>query len=267
MGSNAFCRSACLVYAGQNAAADYVTYLKAAMTAALLAEPAAFVRITVSAIERHAKFAPKAGLHPFVRLNVLSDIPWEALYPWLFARFDGSPVQFYDYTKVHGRWEQPGNYDLSFSYSGTNAPLAVAELDHGRRVVVVFLAFRQRKGEWQSMIAPREMKRYEIPLPETFAFPGHQAHAVVDGDRTDLRSLDSAPSIVGLRWKPPSKVKAGIEVDPRSPAFKFVTPIYMVEGTARYQPNPRDRVEGEWLVAPVTPRFQGLPRRVWRDVE
>lgn len=90
-----------------------------------------------------------------VRLNLYSDYPWETIYPDLFKIFaidrtqykpflnyPRTPVMFYDYTKVPGRWDKskrlefakkhkiqlsplnrnyelPKNYDITFSFSGT----------------------------------------------------------------------------------------------------------------------------------------------------
>lgn len=91
-----------------------------------------------------------------VRLNIFTDYPWELIYPDLFSLFDLKKpkgfadyqpmrIQFYDYTKVPGRWESsfrksiyeeagvkkknllfkdrrytlPRNYHLTFSFNGT----------------------------------------------------------------------------------------------------------------------------------------------------
>jgi hypothetical protein len=81
----------------------------------------------------------------------------------------------------------------------------------------------------------------------------------VDGDISDVRPLDPAPAIVGLRWKAPSGRRAGVYVDPSAEAFTFVIPVYVVEGGASTQlgvaPNP---ARAQWLVAAVTPRFQPI---------
>jgi hypothetical protein len=146
-GSNQLCRDSCLVFAGQNASEVYNSYRKAMQTTALLNEPAAFLRILSSAIELHQCAAPAEGFVPYTRLNVLSDIPWEGVAPWLFTRFPR--LSFYDYTKVAGR-KTPGNYDITFSFSGTNENLALQEIDNGRRVAVVFLAHKEKRGEWQA---------------------------------------------------------------------------------------------------------------------
>jgi len=93
-------------------------------------------------------------LPPSVRLNVYSDYVWEEICPALFKIFDGTQtfmgvrmlrVQFYDYTKIPGRWPAatrkeiakqfsikdpkssyrlPPNYHITFSFSGTKQSYA-----------------------------------------------------------------------------------------------------------------------------------------------
>lgn len=258
-GSNANCRDSCLVFAGNNAAEIYNTYRKVAQTMSLLNEPAAFLRMLVEAIEKFVRSKEiRSGTVPFIRLNVLSDIPWELVAPWLFDRFPG--LQFYDYTKVPGR-AVPGNYDITFSVSGTNFEWAHEEVhQRERRVAVVFLGHRQRDGGWRP-IKDRGQKLVDaVPLPRSFwGLP------VVDGDISDVRPRDPAPACVGLRWKTPSGKRAGVTVDIGSPKFSFVTPVYVVddEGTMA-RPNPG---QSQWLVAPVTPRYQPITHDVAQPAE
>jgi hypothetical protein len=253
-GSNQLCRDSCLVYAGQNAAALYNTQRKVQQTLALLNEPEAFMRILASAIAQHECTAPTEGYAPYMRLNVLSDIPWEIVAPWLFERF--GHLQFYDYTKVPGR-QVPRNYDLTFSFSGTNLRQTQSEIKAGSKIAVVFLANRKRGGRWEAW--KRARGAIKIPLPNTFwGLP------VVDGDVSDVRPLDPSPSVVGLRWKPVSGRRVGRVIDPNDPDMKFVTPVYVVGGEgvlekpgARLNPN-----EDQWLVSAVTPRFQPIRHTV-----
>lgn len=182
-GSNAACRQSCLVYAGQNEADPYNVVSKAARTEALLSQPEAFVRLLVESIRVHTTRISDAGWLPFIRLNVFSDVVWEIFVPGLFDHF--ANVRFYDYTKVPGR-RPPQNYDLTFSFSGTNAKAATAELERGKRVAVVFLL----KGGLH--------ERRRSALPEEWC-----GFKVVDGDVSDLRPLDPGGVVVGLRWKMP----------------------------------------------------------------
>ena len=255
-GSNSLCRDSCLVYAGQNAVELYNTQRKAAQSAALLGQPAAFMRIVMKALDNHVARSADAAVRPYMRMNVLSDIPWELVCPWLFALYERTPLEFYDYTKVAGR-RTPPNYDLTFSFSGTNKPLAEGEIRRGRRVAVVILARRRAGDRWVSWRTPGPGRLLEIPLPRRFwGLP------VVDGDVSDVRPLDPAPAIVGLRWKLPWGSDAA--VDPMAKTFSFVTPVYVVDGEASLEdpftrPNPDS---DQWLVAAVTPRHQPISHDV-----
>jgi hypothetical protein len=108
-----------------------------------------------------------------VRLNVFSDWQWERQFPWLFETFP--EVQFYDYTKHYRRMfrPRPANYHLTFSLHEANRHLAPSVLEAGMNVAVV------------------------TPDPRGT----HFGHPVIDGDTHDLRFLDPAPVVVGLRPK------------------------------------------------------------------
>jgi len=143
---------------------------------AFLANPIAFLRLLIGACLQHAIDQKTAvykyileeeaqstspvdfsledyiqKIPPSVRLNVFADYPWELIYPDLFGLFDGKTrfpnegiyprVQFYDYTKIPGRWisenrdvakdyaydglapsdgyRLPENYHITFSFNGT----------------------------------------------------------------------------------------------------------------------------------------------------
>jgi hypothetical protein len=254
IGSSKNCRDSCLVFAGNNAAEVYNTYRKLAQTMALLNEPEAFARMLVEAIDRfvRSKTIRIVGATPYMRLNVLSDIPWELVTPWIFDVFP--KLMFYDYTKVPGRNVGSGShrqYDLTFSVSGENFEYAHQEIhEHRRRVAVVILGHRRRGrgGKW-TPIKERGKKLVDaVPLPREFwGLP------VVDGDITDVRPRDPEPCCVALRWKTPSGKRSGIYVDPTSPEYSFVTPVYVVGGASIYdRPNPNS--DDQWLIVPQTPR-------------
>lgn len=114
-----------------------------------------------------------------LRLNVLSDLPWENLinmneYPF---------IHFMDYTKNDKRMlrfinnELPKNYHLTFSRSESNDFVAQAISASGGNVAIVF-----------------------NKLPKEF-----YGVKVIDGDETDLRFLDPSPCIVGLSAKGKAK--------------------------------------------------------------
>lgn len=188
IGSSPECRAACLAHTGRNVYA-YSMRVKRQRCEALLGRPKHFLRAIVARVEQHQKNSMKRGDEPFVRMNVLSDIPWELFAPGLFEHFPS--MRFYDYTKVPGR-RPPRNYDLTFSYSGRNWEFVRHEMEaHRRRVAIVFLPKRKYRA---SEIREQPM----IGLPNRF-----QNRPVVEGDFSDVRPRDPQGVFVGLRWKIP----------------------------------------------------------------
>lgn len=214
------CRSTCLVFSGLNRADPYNQGVKLAKARALLEEPIAFCRVLLAAIHRFACGEDCLGWHPYVRLNVYSDIPWERFFPELFRSFPD--VSFYDYTKVPGR-TTPDNYDLTFSYSGTPANIehCEKELRRPRRVAVVF-------GVPSG-----------APMPSEFL-----GHRVIDGTLHDFRPLDPPnevdpePVIVGLRWRPPMGRSVKRALGAKGMRV-FVVPCYLDEAGVTFAESPR----------------------------
>jgi hypothetical protein len=171
------CAAACLNTAGRG---DLNSVQRARIAKTRLAfgqhaQREAFISLLVYQLERAERKAARTGRKLCVRLNVLSDLPWENLAPWLFNRF--RDVQFYDYTKVAARLgHTPANYDLTFSRSERNETTVRDVLASGFRVAVVF--------------------NHRAPMPETY-----QGAPVIDGDATDLRFMDSPGVVVGLKAK------------------------------------------------------------------
>ena len=132
-----------------------------------------------------------------VRLNVLSDIPWERhgipqSFPGLF---------FYDYTKRADRLgigKTPANYRLMFSYSGRPQYRKQVEMAKcfDNPIAVVY-----KNGE----------------MPERlFGRP------VIDGDQSDLWNVQAGKVIVALKAKGPAKKdESGFVLDLAEPV-KFV---------------------------------------------
>jgi len=160
-----------------------------------------FMEMVVAEIESAKRKANREGANFSARINGTSDLSLETY------KLDGQNVlqlfpnvQFYDYTKVFNRLKMTkkyDNYDLTFSYSGTNLEECKSSLEQGYRVAVPFLI---KKGE---------------DLPESFL-----GHSVGDADETDLRFLDKK-RIAGLRVKITKDRKAieaavadGFVVDP-----------------------------------------------------
>ena len=143
------------------------------------------LRKDLHALERKAK---REGLKPVVRLNVLSDIAWEAYN--IPQSFPG--IQFYDYTKRAGRIGSrfvPDNYYLTFSYSNEPAyqKQVRTAVDKNANIAVVFSG----------------------GLPAKFL-----GRKVIDGDLHDIRIEDDAGIIVGLRAKGKAKTQANNFVVP-----------------------------------------------------
>lgn len=183
------CIKACLSESGHNRidTSGRINRARIAKTQLFFSSRVDFVDCVTKEIANAEKRALKAGYEFSVRLNGTSD-----LSPALFKGSDGlnllqkyPHVQFYDYTKVLNRrrlLETYPNYDLTFSYSGSNWGECEQALKDGMRVAVVF-AGKQ---------LPNWYKGYEV----------------VDGDVSDIRYWDNKSCIVGLRFK---KVRNKIE--------------------------------------------------------
>lgn len=153
-----------------------------------------FMTKLVKEIRAAQRKAKRLGLTLTVRLNVVSDIPWENVRfdheGQSVTIFDVFPdVQFYDYTKGAIRFTRalPANYDLTMSDGGPDNERAVELAQaHGARVARVF----------RNASAPMtEARRWALPQLDD------DGTAIVDGDKHDLRFLDPAGVIVGLKAK------------------------------------------------------------------
>lgn len=175
------CLAACLFTAGRGRF-DSVRDARVRRTLAFREDSMRFVDTLIEDIRLLEKRAAKRGLVPVVRLNGTSDLPWESLGMTSIMRFFPH-LQFYDYTKslrrmqrfLSGDW--PANYHLTFSRSECNDEDTEAVLQAGGNVAVVF-------------------DTSSSPLPDSWC-----GYTVVDGDANDLRFLDPANVIVGLKAK------------------------------------------------------------------
>lgn len=154
-------------------------------------KPLEFMALLCADIESALRKADRLGLTLTVRLNGLSDLEWIEIpcfnYRNIFERF--KEVIFIDYTKsIERSFEScgsswPENYTVVYSYNETSVAEDVQELlSFGGRVAVVF---DTPKGQ---------------ALPLTLSI-GRKEYHVCDGDISDLRHLDPAGSIIGLRYK------------------------------------------------------------------
>jgi len=125
------------------------------------------------------KLCKRQGVKAAVRLNVLSDIPWEKHgIPQEFP-----DIFFYDYTKNASRLgKTPDNYELMFSYS--DAP------------------------KYQKHVA--KALQTDVPMSVVFrnGMPLHyKGRRVIDGDASDLVNVKAGKVIIGLVAK--GKAKKG----------------------------------------------------------
>lgn len=186
-GATAGCKLGCLNRAGRGGifkageTSNAIQRARVARTRLYFADRVAFVRQLDREIRQHVGRARRLGLTPCVRVNGTSDLPGFAMA--IAERFPD--VQFYDYTKLARPWERHhalANYHVTFSRSESNDAHCAVAISHGVNVAVVFSTPRGR------------------PLPATW-----RGWRVIDGDVSDLRFLDPAGVIVGLRAKGPAR--------------------------------------------------------------
>ncbi len=156
----------------------------------------AFLAQLAGEIETHIRRARANGMTPVVRLNGTSDIPWERVKLNGRSVFEMFPeIQFYDYSKIveralaYANGQMPANYHVTFSRSESNGQEVARVLAAGGNVAVVF---------------------------KTAALPSSwHGVAVANGDQDDLRFLDPAGCVVGLKAKGKAKKDtSGFVVDP-----------------------------------------------------
>ena len=129
----------------------------------------------LSAVDRKAQ---RLGVRVAFRANILSDLDWARIAPWLFESFPN--WVFYDYTKIYKRAlkfvqkETPKNYHLTYSLNEDNKAHAFEILRKGGNISAVF--------------------RKEIPKK-------YNGFKVIDADETDLRFTDPRNVICGLKAK------------------------------------------------------------------
>lgn len=230
-GASVECRATCLVFSGSNVKQTYNTEVKQASAAALIRYPNEFLRVLHESIRVFREKAEYSGHQSYVRLNVYSDVPWERVAPWLFS---DKKHHSYDYTKLPGR-KTPENYDLTFSFSGSNWPFVVSELRRGRRAAVVFFMpdspemRRISKGE----LSEEQYAKVKAAIRRQY-YAGQKWYGlpIVDGDIDDVRPRDPGQCWVGLTWKP-TKGSAGVR--PRT----FVLYCYLIDGRLAVAHTPR----------------------------
>lgn len=181
---NKYCTKVCLHESGHNKMdihENKINKSRIKKTKMFFEDREFFVRWMIDEIKHSYEQSKKWGYHFSVRLNNTSDINPESFYiddngtkKNILQLFPD--VQFYDYTKVPNRvklLQKYPNYDLTFSYDGTNLNTCLDMLRNNIRVAMVF-----------------------NEVPENFV-----NHKVINGDNYDMRYRDETNVIVGLKFK------------------------------------------------------------------
>jgi hypothetical protein len=174
------CTSLCLNHSGMNRMnmkGDMINQSRIKKTKLFFEQKEFFMNWIIDEIKSAKLKSDKLGYKFSVRLNNTSDISPESFI------LDGknilqifSKTKFYDYTKVYDRiklLKKYKNYDLTYSFSGTNFQDCISALNNKMRVAVVFK---------------------KVPT----SFWGYK---VIDGDAYDMRYYDKKNVIVGLKYK------------------------------------------------------------------
>ena len=184
------CIGACLDHQGMASVWDSIAIARKKRTKLFYYDRQWFLERLKVEIDSKLKTAGSAGLRLAVRLNVLSDVPWEKIAPSIFSDFPS--VQFYDYTKNPKR---AGlllpNYWLTFSRSEINHKDCLHILRNGGNVAVPFADLSA------SYVGNRAGLQ---TLPTTW-----EGYHVINGDESDLRFQDTRGRkhgrVVGLKLK------------------------------------------------------------------
>jgi hypothetical protein len=177
------CKEACLNTAGRGGifkkgeTTNVIQEARKRKTNLFLNDRDTFMELLVKDIQAFVRKCERLDKKPCIRLNGTSDIQWELIpvenYANIFEMF--SDVQFYDYTKIPTRKvSHIKNYHLTWSYSEANDKYArlFEQVPYNKAVV------------------------FHGGLPSMF-----KGMKVIDGDTTDMRFLDKANRVIGLKAK------------------------------------------------------------------
>lgn len=183
-GRTAECTALCLNESGHNrmdAKRNHINNSRIGKTQLFFENHEFFSQWVIRDIKAGIEKAKLMGFNFSVRINNTSDINPELIYirdngvkKNLFQLFPD--IQFYDYTKVIGRLKLMNvydNYDLTYSYNGTNMETCLQLLKAGIKVAMVFEK------------VPTEFNGFKV----------------IDGDLYDMRYKDEPGVIVGLKFK------------------------------------------------------------------
>lgn len=182
-GASKGCAAACLNTSGMGKFSN-VQIARIRKTVEFFNNRETWLAALVKEVRAAIRKAERDGMVPVFRLNGTSDIRWENVpvegYNNIMEMFP--TVQFYDYTKLANRRNLPSNYHLTFSRSEENDYVVRELWPTSTNIAIVF-------------DVPKD-----APLPEYY-----NGRTIVDGDATDLRFLDPAGVVVGLRGKGDAK--------------------------------------------------------------
>lgn len=192
MAETAGCLDGCLNTAGRGAM-NSVQKGRARKAEWFIKDQAGFMAQLIKDCIRFVAYCDKRGIKPAIRLNGTTDVRWELIKHNGLNLFEIFPeIMFYDYTKIANRPLDIPNYKLTFSYSEASAAYKKQcdiALKRGMNIAVVF--------------------RDKESIPESFL-----GLPTIDGDKTDLRFLDPAQSIVALYAKGKArKDQSGFVID------------------------------------------------------
>jgi hypothetical protein len=192
MAETAGCLDGCLNTAGRGAM-NSVQKGRARKAEWFIKDQAGFMAQLVKDCISFMAYCDKRGIKPAIRLNGTTDVRWELIKHDGLNLFEIFPeIMFYDYTKIANRPLDIPNYKLTFSYSEASAAYekqCFIALKRGMNIAVVF--------------------RDKESIPESFL-----GLPTIDGDKTDLRFLDPAQSIVALYAKGKArKDQSGFVID------------------------------------------------------
>lgn len=167
------CFDACLKSAGRGAMSN-VAQGRQRKTDLFMYDRDVFLFKLKQELRLFDKLCTRKGLQGVVRLNVLSDVPWEDYgIPDMFSN-----LRFLDYTKMAHRLHKdlPSNYNLIFSYSARKQyeKSVQSALQTDRPIAVVFSG----------------------GMPDTFL-----DRPVIDGDKDDWENSNRKGVIIGLKAK------------------------------------------------------------------
>lgn len=200
------CAVPCVAHTGRAEFFSSIAAARIARTKLFFQDRQTFLAIFRAELKAAERKAQRLGLQLAIRPNVFSDLPWHKIAPELFADFPAA--NWYGYTKSRSvasdfaAGRLPANYHITFSWSERiDVKTAKQIVRAGCNVAVPFYHAIDRKG-----CLPTSMNWQGLP--------------VLDGDKTDLRFLDPAGHIVGLRAKlPKNRAKALKTIQASKPFF------------------------------------------------